>query len=215
MGVNFFFQGKITSPCKTYLGALENPFLRMSSSSHLFLFLTRYSRVCATGKTATEMCVSFSPGSSLKRQQAPSLSNLHHYIITLALLHISENSLPLPSQTIQFPAPYTDTSLQFCRSRPGVAFALWSYVILWIWVSMEQLSMLATAGTEEAAASLQLWYKNTYTRAKGRGNHSQSKQSSTEPQPPCSCEVWGKGPSSHLEGNRGRMGSMPNPKVLL
>lgn len=98
------------------------------ASSHLFLILSLYSRVCATGKTATEMCVSFSPGSSFKRQQAPS-APLHYYpwLDPTCL----RTCFPFPHQTIQFPALYTDTSLQFCRTRPGLDFALWSYMILW------------------------------------------------------------------------------------
>lgn len=178
------------------------------ASSHLFLFFTWYSRVCATGKTVTEMCVSSSPGSSLKRQQAPSISNLHHCIITLGCIphawELSSPSLTRPYNSL----PYTDTSLQFCRTRPGLAFALWSNRILWTWVSIEQLSMLVTADTEQkqllhlTSALMQI----TPTRgAEGTtGRASRAPLSLSLPVPVRSGE---RSPSSHLEGNRGRMGT--------
>lgn len=127
--------------------------------------------------------------------------------------HMPENSLPFPHQTIQFPALHTDSSPHFCRTRPRLAFALWSYMILWTRVSTEQLSMLVTADTEQeqlltfTSALIKVTPMHMPQAEGTTARASRASLSLSLPVPVGSVE---RSPSSYLEGNRSRTGSMPN-----
>lgn len=161
----------------------------------------------------------FAPGLFLKSQQAPSISNLHHYIITFGWIPRAWELTPLPSPDHTIPCPAHRLFTTFLQNQARTCICpvkLHDFVDLGeYWAALHVSHCRHRAGTATSFTSALIQVTPMHTpRAEGTtARASRTSLSLIFPVPVRSGE---RSPSSHLEGNRSKTGSTPTaPAVLL